>query len=363
MHRLLIWCFVVSFFVGSSQNKSSSTYLDINYFKGTIPLHNTDILHLIQGHPEGFIVGWNHRTNGKKEWQQRYNYPDYGASFMYQDLKNEVLGNTFGFYGHFNFYFFKRQLMLRVGQGFVVATNPYDKASNPKNIAFGSKILGSPYLMANYKKPNFLGPIGLQTGLVFFHASNGNFRAPNTSVNTIAFNIGINYDLDTKEVVYEESIKETIVDKTFKYNFVLRSGVSQTDVVGSEQFPFYTLSTYVDKRINFFSAFQLGVEAFFSKALQQEIHYRSVAFPENPSDPNADYKRLGGFLGYELFVNNWSVVAQLGYYLYYPYDFEGRIYNRIGLKYYFSEKWFGAFSVKSHIAKAETLEFGIGIRL
>ena len=78
---------------------------------------------------------------------------------------------------------------------------------------------------------------------------------------------------------------------------------------------------------------------------------------------DADYKRVGGFLGYELFVNDLSVVTQLGYYLYYPYDFQGRIYNRIGLKYYFSEKWFGAFSVKSHLAKAETLEFGIGIRL
>jgi hypothetical protein len=105
------------------------------------------------------------------------------------------------------------------------------------------------------------------------------------------------------------------------------------------------------------------VEAFFSKALEEEIHYRSVAFPEMPSDPEADYKRVGGFLGYELFINNWSVVAQLGYYLYYPYDFEGRVYNRLGLKYYFSEKWFGTVSVKSHIATAESVEFGIGIRL
>ena len=363
MHRLLVWCFAASFFVGSSQNKLSSTYLDINYFKGTIPLHNTDILHLIQGHPEGLIIGWNHRTDGKKEWQQRYNYPDFGASFMYQDLKNEALGNTFGFYGHFNFYFFKRRLMLRVGQGIVVASNPYDKNSNPKNIAFGSKLLASPYLMLNYKKPNLLGPIGLQTGLAFFHASNGNFKAPNTSVNTISLNIGLNYDLDTKEVVYEEPIKETVIDKTFKYNFVLRSGVNQSDVVGSEQFPFMTLSAYADKRINFFSAFQVGVEAFFSKTLQEEIYYRSVAFPENPSDSNADYKRIGGFLGYELFVNNWSLVTQLGYYLYYPYDFEGRTYNRLGLKYYFSDQWFGAISVKSHMATAEALEFGIGIRL
>ena len=72
----------------------------------------------------------------------------------------------------------------------------------------------------------------------------------------------------------------------------------------------------------------------------------------------------GGFLGYELFINNWSVVTQLGYYLYYPYDFEGRIYNRIGLKYYFSEKWFGdSFLLNRILRKQRSLEFGIGIRL
>ena len=363
MNWLLGCFFGCMVFLGFSQDNLSSSFVDVNYFKGNIPLHNPDILHLIKGHPEGIIVGWSHRTNGKKEWQQRYNYPDYGASFMYQDLKNDVLGNTLGFYGHFNFYFLKRRLMLRVGQGIVVASNPYDKNSNPKNIAFGSKLLASPYMMLNYKKSNLLGPIGLQTGLVFFHASNGNFKAPNTSVNTISLNIGFNYDLDTKEVVYEEPTENFAVSKTFKYNFVLRSGLSQMDVVGSEQFPFYTLSAYADKRVNFFSAFQVGVEAFFSYALKEEIKYKSVAYPDESTDSNADFKRVGGFLGYELFVNNWSLVTQAGYYLYYPYDFEGRVYNRIGLKYYFNEKWFGAFSVKSHLAKAETLEFGIGIRL
>ena len=363
MLRLLLCCFTISFFVGTSQERLSQTYLDINYFKGIIPLHNNDIAHLIQGYPEGVIIGWNQRTNGENDWEQRYNYPDFGASFMYQNLQNEVLGNTLGFYGHFNFYLFKRQLMLRVGQGIVFATNPYNKTSNPKNIAFGSKLLGSPYLMLNYKKPNLLGPIGVQSGLVFFHASNGNFRAPNTSVNTISFNMGINYDLDAKGVNFKQYKEIPVISKALKYNFVLRSGFSQNDVVGSKQYPFYTVSAYVNKRFNSFSAVHLGIDAFFSFALKEEINYRSVAFPDAPSDPNADYRRVGGFLGYELFVNKWSMVAQTGYYLYYPYDFEGRIYNRIGLKYYFSKQWFGAFTVKSHLATAEALEFGIGIRL
>jgi hypothetical protein len=58
-----------------------------------------------------------------------------------------------------------------------------------------------------------------------------------------------------------------------------------------------------------------------------------------------------------------SFETQLGYYIYYPYDFEGRIYNRIGLKRYFGDKIFGAITLKSHGAKAEGVEFGIGVRL
>ena len=362
MIRFLSCLFCLVFWFGLSQEKQSSGFTDINYFQGYIPIHNPDILHLIKGRPEGTLIAWNRRTNGEKQWQRRYNYPDYGVSFMVQDLKNDVLGNTLGLYGHFNFYFFKRRMMLRVGQGVMLSTNPYDKNSNPKNVAFGSQLLVSPYIMLNYKKSNLIGPLGFQSGLIFFHASNGNFKAPNTSINTISLNLGLNYDLDAKQMIYNKPLEVYEIPQNFRFNLVFRSGVNQISVVGSPQYPFYTFSAYLHKQINFFSAFQFGLDAFFSLALKEEIYYRSVAFPETPSDPNADYRRVGTFLGYELFINKWSVFAQLGYYIYYPYDFEGRYYNRLGLKYYFSDRWFGAFSVKSHSAIAESLEFGIGVR-
>lgn len=363
MVRLLLWIFCGTFFFSFSQENTGNSYIDVNYFKGYIPLHNPDILHLIKGRPEGTLIAWNQRTDGQKEWHKRHNYPDYGTSFMYQDFQNPVLGKTYGFYGHFNFYFFKRRLMLRVGQGVAFASNPYDRISNKKNIAFGSKLLTTTYLMMNYKKPNVIGPLGMQSGLLLIHTSNGNFKGPNTSVNTLAFNIGLNYDLYEMKDRVEHVTDEVFFSKDLKINLVFRSGFSQMSAVGSSQFPFYTFSVYADKRINFFSAFQLGVEASFSQALKEEIYYRSVAFPETPTDPNADYRRLGGFLGYELFISKLSLFSQLGYYLYYPLDFEGPFYSRAGLKYYFKDQWFGTFSVKSHDFAAEAIEFGVGIRL
>ena len=347
----------------SQEEKPSNSYFDLNYFGGNIALHNNDILHLIKGHPEGFVFSWNKKTFGNKAWEERFNYPDYGASFMYQDLKNEVLGNSYGLYAHYNFYFFKRNVMFRIAQGLAYNTNPYDKYTNPKNIAFGSDVLSSTYLMLNYKKDRLFNNIGFQTGFTLVHYSNANVKAPNTSVNTIAFNVGLTYQLDAEDQDFIKTIDDEKFTEKIKYNLAFRSGINQSDIIGSGQFPFYIVSAYADKRLSHVSAIQFGADVFFSNFLKELIYYKSVSFPEEDVSGDEDYKRAGLFVGHELFINKMSVETQFGYYVYYPYDFEGRTYLRIGLKRYFGKQFFGAVTLKSHGAKAEAVEFGIGVRL
>lgn len=347
----------------SQEKRTSDSYFDLNYFLGNIALHNNDILHLITGHPEGVILSWNKKTFGNDPWEQRFNYPDYGASFIYQDLKNDVLGNNYGLYAHYNFYFFKRNLTLRVGQGIAYNTNPYDKLENHKNIAFGSHLLSSTYLMLNYKKERLIDRVGLQAGLSLIHYSNANVKAPNTSVNTMALNIGLNYNLDEEDQEFIDNLDDDKFTERIKYNIVFRSGINQSDIIGSGQFPFYVVSAYADKRLSHISAVQFGADMFFSNFLKELIYYQSVSFPEENVSGDEDYKRVGLFAGHELFINKMSIETQLGYYVYYPFDFEGRTYMRIGLKRYFGNKFFGAITLKSHGAKAEAVEFGIGVRL
>jgi hypothetical protein len=346
-----------------SQEDISETFIDVNYINGNIALHNKKILHLIQGHPSGVVLAWNKKTFGEKAWQQRYNYPDYGVSFTYQDLKNPVLGDVYGLYSHFNFYFLKRNLMFRVGQGLVLATNPYDKVTNFKNIAFGSKILSSTLVMLNYKKERLFKNMGVQAGLTLMHYSNANVKAPNTSINTVAFNLGLNYSLDDKTPEYIVKTEDETFKEPIKFNLIFRSGINENDVIGSGQFPFYIFSGYADKRLSHKSAIQFGTDVFFSNFLKELIRYKSVAFPNENISGDEDYKRVGLFVGHELFLNKLSVISQLGYYVYYPLDFEGRVYNRIGLKRYFGKKIFAALTLKSHAAKAEAVELGLGIRL
>ena len=357
---------ILCFFFGvvfSQEKQTSSSYFDLNYFSGNIALHNDDILHLITGHPEGFILSWNKKTFGNQDWEQRYGYPDYGLSFAYQDLKNNVLGNNYSIYGHLNFYFLKRNMMLRIGQGLAFTTNPYDKYTNHKNIAFGSKFMSSTYVMLNYKRERIFDRFGLQAGFSLIHYSNANVKAPNTSINSMVFNVGITYNLDEEDLEFIKTVTKEKFTQPIKYNLAFRSGINQSDIIDSGQYAFYIFSGYADKRINQKSALQLGTDVFFSNFLKELIYYKSVAFPEDDVKGDEDYKRVGIFVGHELFINKLSLVTQYGYYVYYPYDFEGRTYIRIGLKRYFGKKWFGAITLKSHGARAEAVEFGIGIRL
>ncbi|MEX0290492.1 MAG: acyloxyacyl hydrolase [Flavobacteriaceae bacterium] len=363
--RILILCLLSNIWCFGQEREDPDRYtLDLSPFYGSIILHNPDISHLITEHPAGLILGLSKKTYGDQEWEAAYNYPDTGFSLIYQDFNNSTLGHNLGVYAHYNFYFFKRKMQFRIGQGIAYNTNPYHKSENFRNNAFGSHFLSSTFLMVNYHKEYVLRRLGVKAGISIVHYSNANFKAPNTSTNTFAFNAGLIYNLDDKEdISFQAYERKSVVSEPLKYNLAFRTGINESDVINSGQFPFYIFSAYADKRLGRKSAIQLGVDVYFSNFLKKLIRFQAVSFPELNVDADDDFKRVGLFVGHELFINKMSAIAQLGYYVYYPFDFEGQLYNRIGLKRYFGNTWFGAVTLKSHGAKAEAVEFGVGVRL
>ena len=362
-------CFFIGVFVFSflhAQESDTDDYsIDASYFYGSILRHNKDISHLITEHPQGFILSYNKKTFGNKRWQRAYNYPDWGVSFISHNSNNESLGNNYGLYAHLNFHFLKRNLLLRVSEGFVYNSNPFDIETNFKNNAYGSHFLLGTAILLNYSRENIFKNVGLQAGITFIHYSNANLKAPNTSTNTLAFNLGLNYKIQSGEQLKEYQIDSTDTKYTepIKYNIVLRGGVNESDYLNLGQEPFYIISAYADKRVSYKSSLQLGAEVFFSKFLEKEIEYLSVAFPNFNIKGDEDYKRVGVFAGHDLHFGKFALNTQLGYYVYYPYEFEGRLYQRVGVSYNLYKNLFSSIALKSHGAKAEAVEFGIGIRI
>ena len=356
---VLKYLFVLLFFNGYAQENWS---VSAHYFQGAILPHSKNISHLITNKPTGFLLSFNHRTTGTKEWQHEYRFPDVGFSLHFQDNHNETLGNLYGLYGHYNFYFLNRKLQLRIAQGVAHATNPYNKETNFRNVAYGSKFMPSTYFMVSYDQPRIWKNIGLNTGFTFVHHSNATIKSPNTSTNTVAFNLGLTYHFSDEDVVNKPTSFSNPSQK-FRYNLLFRTGVNESHIIGMGQKPFYHITGIVEKPINNYGAVQLGADLFLSYSIKELIPFMSTSFPEMDIKKDADWKRVGVFVGYEWYLNRLTAEANLGYYVHDEYKENGSLYQRLGLRYYVTPNIFGAVSLKTHFAKAEAFEVGLGYKL
>ncbi|MGM0635355.1 MAG: acyloxyacyl hydrolase [Bacteroidota bacterium] len=361
--RLFFLLFFVSFSVFSQTKKyTHAVYADFLY--GQIMPHSPNIIHLIQGSTSGFVAGWKKQTYGHQEWEQQFNYPSYGASFMMQNMGSPELGNVYSLHADYNFYFFKRQLVLGVGTGIGYVPNKYDKRSNPRNVAYGSTLLSSSIFKLNYQKEQAFGlPIDFSLGAFLIHYSNGKSKSPNTSTNNFGLQFGLTYHLDKDEIDFIDDSLSSELKEPFRFNVALLGGANDNGIVGEPRYPFLAISTYIDKRLNRKSSIQLGTDLFLNQAVKKHLEYNEIIYPDEFENHNKDWKRVGLFVGHELFFRKMSLITQMGYYVYYPYDYLNRIYTRVGVKRYLSNRFFVSVALKTHFAKAEAIEYGIGIRL
>lgn len=338
--------------------------VETSVLRGNVLPHRDDVLNLVNGHPDGLMVSFLAKTHGAQEWEKAYGFPDYGAYLLFQDFKSQPLGVCYAVGGLYNFYFLNRHLQLRISQGIALTTNPYNKVTNSINKAFGTRILDNTNLAVSYDNQKLLKPFGFHAGLMFTHYSNGRFKSPNSGINTYLLNVGLNYNFKEDKVVLNDTTMSKIdYSEPLKYNFVLRTGINESPIIRSGQHVFYHLGFYLDKRLGRKSALQMGTDLFLTNSIKEYIRYYSVAYPDKNIASNTDYKRVGVFVGHELFINHISLEAQLGCYVYRKFKQDISIYDRIGMKYYFSNNVYSEFSIKTHLFLAEALEFGIGVRL
>jgi hypothetical protein len=361
-------CILLIFISLNCFGQTKSSYLQADTFYGNVLRQNPDAQILIQGHPTGFFLSYNKRTFGEENWQDHYNYPDFGFSVGYQDYKADIVGKLYSVYGHYNFYLLNRnqknQLIFRTGIGLAYNTNPYDKETNNKNTAFGTHLNSSTYFKLYFQRENLIQNIGINAGLTFIHASNSNIKSPNSGMNVWAATFGLNYNLDQElqSKLLKPSSESNYFKQPIKYNFAFRTGVNESEIIGSGVKPFFVVSAYADKRLNRKSAIQLGADLYISPILK-EYYELNLTIPHTNLKETDDFKRVGLFVGHELFINKISIETQIGYYVKYPFEYQGLVYETLGLKRYFNEKWFASLRLKAHAADAETVEFGVGIRL
>lgn len=354
LSSFLLMC---SFFLHAQQK---NWRIEAQYYTGSLIPHSTQISHLITDKPEGGLWSISRKAFDNEFWQNHYNHPDIGLSLHYQNNHNQTLGDLYGLFAHYDFYFLNRKLNLRIAQGVALSTNPYDDKDNFRNLAYGSTLMPSTYFQLTYRQ-NLWKNWQAFAGTFLIHHSNATIKTPNISTNTIALTAGLAYAFDQKnQQIMSQSLPN--INKKMRYNVILRSGINESHIIGMGQKPFYHLALVADKRLNYTGSLQLGTELFLSNTVKEMIPFLANSYPESGFDEDTDWKRIGLFLGYEMHLDKLSLEGNFGYYIYDKYKENGSTYQRLGLRYYVYNNWFGSMSLKTHLAKAEAFEIGIGYK-
>ncbi|MTI20570.1 acyloxyacyl hydrolase [Fulvivirga sp. RKSG066] len=336
--------------------------LHMEYMHGFILKHKKQISHLIIGHPQGIRATLVRQTNGSERWHQRYNYPEAGLSLIYLDYQNPSLGKSIALIPHYNVYFTKnRQAKSRwkyqIGLGLGYNTNKYHRETNNQNNVLGTD-LNFGISMQLQHQYQITKDIALLNSVSLTHFSNGSIRKPNSGINTVSFNTGIAYSLSKKAYSYNFNQNDPIDKEGLGYTATLSFGMHEATKIGAGSYPFFVLSALADKTLNHKSKLGIAIEWFYSESLKRDIKFD----PELAGEEGPDFNRIGIALSHELVLGDFSVMSQLGYYVYDPYKPFTSVYIRAGLRRYFNDNLFASLCVKSHHARAEAAEFALGWR-
>lgn len=363
MNRLIvITIFSLIPFISNSQFRGEGNrHLSVDYMSGFVMQHKKQVSHLITEHPVGFRVVLNRRTTGAEQWEQRYNYPDVGLSFIYIDYRNEKLGQSLALIPHYNIYLTKNkeaksQWKYQIGLGIGYNTEKYDQVENNRNNVLGTDFnFGIAFQFQNQLQLSERW--SLVNSVSITHFSNGSIKKPNSGINTISFNTGVSYIVNYKDREFIVTEDSPINKKGLGYTATLSFGMHEATKIRSGSEPFFVLSVLADKTLNHKSKLGIAVEWFHSRSLKSDVKYDPWLNGEKP-----DFNRIGIALSHELTMGKFSVLTQAGYYVYDPYEPFASVYLRTGLRRYFGKHIYGSLCVKSHAAKAEAAEFALGYR-
>lgn len=333
--------------------------------------------HLIKGHVRSQSLFLECMTTGKKEWARTYRRPNWGLSLVYTDLANpEMLGKALSFFPYLDFPLWVRGsgarglhegvLFFRVGTGVGWIEKPFDRLENPKNNAIGSRgnVTFSFMLHGQW---TIAGRWGMSAGLGFDHYSNMAIRMPNLGINLPSARLGVHRSFGAeKELPAQEPIPEEPLDSSepsleglvHHATVIGAGGVKAASPPNGRLFPAFSLMGLFGRELSQKSDLGLGVDLEWNRSLRYMI---SEDGSEGKDLPLTHDARVGVKAGYGMKIGSLKLIGQWGAYLHNEHSKVGAFYHRFGLRYR-SGSFLVNGTLKTHFAKADHFEIGVGYR-
>ena len=318
---------------------------------GFLAAHRSIMGHLPREHAYAAEISYMLQSKGKKLWQQAYRNPLIGITAYVGTVGNrEVLGNYLGLYAFSRFPFVKRErytLSGKVGCGLGYGTKHYDAESNILNVAIGTPV--NAMIVLALENRFIFGNHSISAAIDMTHFSNGAFKVPNLGLNLPHLSLGYAHQ------VKKSTFKSDSVYTHKKYwEFGATGILSLKEVFPTEgrKYPVFGLSLQGRR---FFRP-KTGMEISFDIISKQAIK----EYHADVEKTQAEMIQLGIFAGYLLPLDKFHMIIGMGYYVRDKYQPEDAFYHRTGMRYVFDNGLNINLVLKSHWARADYVEYGIG---
>lgn len=345
--------FFLIFYAGSNVLAQIQFGSRVQY--GFLMPHRQVMQYLVQAHSPSLEIFYEKINSGNKYWHRLYNYPATGVTFYAcytGNMKN--LGNAYGIYAHRHLHFINKKAVewnMRLGLGLGYLEKVFNRIDNNKNYAIASHINGM-IVLANEFKIKFK-KVDLGAGVSFTHFSNGAFKVPNLGINIPSIFFSINYKCNP------DFEKITLPDQNFiRQNTIITGasiGFKEIMPANGPKYPCITLTGQYLYQARPKSAFTTGIDIFYTPSIYYQIMADTL-----PDAKKTDYTQLGIIAGYELCMGKLSALLQLGVYAITKSKYDGYLYHRLGVRYYFTDNIYANLTLKTHFAKADFIEWGLG---
>lgn len=353
----LLSAFLLLFSIAYSQQPVSmpgNQAFTASFHHGFIIAHQPSMIHLQQQHVNGFEISWQKIPRDSSGWRNTFGFPWLGVTYMNLDLGNPVeLGKGHALLPTISFPLLAKhplQLVFRFGWGLGYIQKPFNTTDNYKNLAIGSKLNSSIHAALVFRVPA-TSRFQVSGGLAFTHFSNGASSLPNLGLNVPTVHAGLHYIAGNP--VSRTRRPDPPKREGVEYSVAVVAGVKDIYPPEGKRYVPVNLLLNAIKDVTVKSMLGLGADLGIDNSMQMRME-------EEDREGFKSAFRFGIHATYGLHVGHVHGLFQTGTYLYNPLKLDGNIYSRLAFRYYVSRKVFVCFNLKSHYAKADYFEGGIG---
>lgn len=334
--------------------KGHDAWIEARGKMGFLAAHRSVMGHLATEHAYAVEVSYLLQSKGSKAWHQPYKYPVYGVTGFFGTVGNtELLGHYIGVYGFVNFPFVSRKHYVfsgKMGSGVGYGTKPYDPESNLLDVAISTHV-NAQICLALENRFTF-GPHSITASIDMTHFSNGATKVPNLGLNLPYISLGYGHRIrKAPDTVYVHEPFE----KHWHLGVVAFGSVKEVAPIGGPKYPVVGLNLTARRFFRPKTGMEMSVDILYKQAIMG-FH------PDVPKKPG-EIIQVGIFTGYLLPMHRFHLLLGMGAYVRDKFRPDGLLYHRLGMRYVFDNGINIHLMLKSHWAKADYIEYGIGYTL